>query len=393
MSAAAAIAAMDECMPVVSDLRVETVSHHQSFLDLEPVWNRLVEQSGIGHPFVRHEWARTWWECFGHGSRLHVLVVKAGDEPIAIAPLMLTERRMYGLRLRILQSMYNDHVPRFEFITSHRPLEAYCAIWRCLVEQKEQWDVLQICQLPGDSRTLVELPRLAGADGVPTGVWPSAHSPYVRLQGSWDGYLQSLDAKHRSNLRNRFKRLGRLGKVELEVVSAGERLPGALEDGFRLEAAAWKDRAGSAIECRADLRLFYERLASRAAQRGWLRLHFLTVDGRRIAFQYSIGYAHKLYLLKPGYDPAYAAYSPGNLLCSMVLEDAFERGLTEHDFLGAADPWKLEWTGESRPHFWLFLFRNRLRTRVVHGIKFRLLPWLERQSLYLALRQRFGGGR
>jgi CelD/BcsL family acetyltransferase involved in cellulose biosynthesis len=63
------------------------------------------------------------------------------------------------------------------------------------------------------------------------------------------------------------------------------------------------------------------------------------VDDCRIAFQYSLYYNDKLYLLKPGYDPHYALYSPGNLLCFMMLRDAFQRGLAKHDFLGVDHAW------------------------------------------------------
>jgi CelD/BcsL family acetyltransferase involved in cellulose biosynthesis len=100
-----------------------------------------------------------------------------------------------------------------------------------------------------------------------------------------------------------------------------------------------------------------------------LRLYFLTVNRRRIAFHYSLCYRNKLYLLKQGYDPNYAPYSPSNLLCEKVLRDAFERGVTEYDFLGAEADWKLEWTRETRPHHWLFVFPNRPRTRFLYWTK------------------------
>ena len=84
--------AVVEAPPVSSSaapqLRVETISDYRSFLDLEPVWNHLVEEAGIDHPFLSHEWVRSKWECLGQEKALRVLVVKNGAEPIAIAPLL-----------------------------------------------------------------------------------------------------------------------------------------------------------------------------------------------------------------------------------------------------------------------------------------------------------------
>src|SRR5207244_4323574 len=137
-----------------------------------------------------------------------------------------------------------------------------------------------------------------------------------------DGWEESLKPKHRSNMRNRLKRLGAVGKVELELVSSGEQLAGALEDGFRIEAAAWKGAAGTAIAWDPAVRRFYTRLAGRMAGRNALRLHFLRVGGRRIAFDYTLQSGGKLYLLKTGYDPAYGQYSPGHLQVLLALRDA-----------------------------------------------------------------------
>src|SRR6202035_4838275 len=132
--------------------------------------------------------------------------------------------------------------------------------------QKGLWDVLVLPQIPAESITLQQLPALAATQGFRVGLWRAPDSPCLHLTGTWETYFNGLARKHRSNLRNRLKRLERLGRVELEVGSA-------LEEGFEIEAAAWKGRKGTAIGCRPELRRFYTRLATQAAGKGWLRLH------------------------------------------------------------------------------------------------------------------------
>jgi len=58
------------------------------------VWDELVKEAGIDHPFLSHAWVRTWWDCFSAGNELHILVVKTSSEAIAIAPLMLSRARI-----------------------------------------------------------------------------------------------------------------------------------------------------------------------------------------------------------------------------------------------------------------------------------------------------------
>src|SRR5438445_9137166 len=175
-----------------SDCRVEKVTDYPAFLGLERAWNETVERAGMGHPFLRHEWLRTWWECFGTGHRLHILMIKSGDRILAIAPLLRESARMYGVPIRRLRLLHNDHTPRADLIVAERPEESYRAIWKALSEERERWDVLQLGQLPPESPTREVLPRLAKADGRAVGVWRCDESPYLELSSSWDRYLASL---------------------------------------------------------------------------------------------------------------------------------------------------------------------------------------------------------
>jgi len=275
-------------LPATPHLTVSTITDYRSFLALERVWNQVHEEAATKSPFLTHEWMRSWWDAFGKGRELHILLLKSGPDPVAIAPLMFNTGRMLGVRVRRLESIHNLHTPRFDFLVAHYPGEVYQTLWGHLLSLKSRWDVLQLNQLPEDSPTLEEIPRLAGREGYLTGIWHSADSPFVSLDGNWESYCARLDSKHRSNLRNREKRLKRLGAFGHDSVVCGPELDESLEDGFRIEAAAWKGKAGTAIACQPTLRRFYTVLADRFAGRGWLRLHFLRAGGRRIAFAYSI---------------------------------------------------------------------------------------------------------
>src|ERR1700733_14109214 len=174
-----------------AEIRVQEISSYEAFLDLEPVWTQVVEAAALGNPFLEFAWARTWWECFGKGHALNVLVLWAGDLPIAIAPLMVSSTRMYGLNVRRLGFLYNSHVPRTDFIIARRPNDAYRAIWNHLTQDR-RWDLLQLFQLPESSRTLKEVSTLAQQGGYPSGRWASGSSPYVPLDKSWHEYFSSL---------------------------------------------------------------------------------------------------------------------------------------------------------------------------------------------------------
>src|ERR1039458_4171160 len=102
--------------PGVPRLRVEVISDFDSLVSAQPAWDRLVDLAGIDHPFLGHDWILSWWESFGAGRKLNILLVKDGEDLVGIAPLMVSRQRMYGVPLRELGFIYNDHTPRFDFI-------------------------------------------------------------------------------------------------------------------------------------------------------------------------------------------------------------------------------------------------------------------------------------
>lgn len=363
-------------------LRVEAVSDYESFLAIEPEWNRLVHTIAPDHPFLEHMWLRTWWDAFGAGSRLRVLVARDANGTAGIAPLILTRIRMFGLPVRRLGFFYNAHVPRAGFLVARRPRDVYRAIWEHLMHARD-WDLLQLCQLPEGSETLHEISRLAAKD-CRIGLWRSQASPYIPIEGSWQDFFGALPGRQRYNLRNRLKRLQQAGPAELETVHAAD--TAALDTALRLEAMAWKGANGTAIASDHTTSHFYRLLAGRAATRGWLRLHFLRCGDTHAAFDYSLAYGNRLHLLKLGYDPAFAPYSPSNLLLLRVLERAFEECWESYDFLGDEAEWKLRWTKQVQPHYWLFVLPRSVKGRALHFAKFtaapiwkRLRDWMRRQ--------------
>jgi CelD/BcsL family acetyltransferase involved in cellulose biosynthesis len=363
-------------------LSVELVEDDDTFLRMGPVWNRLVDEAKIDHPFLRHEWVRTWWECFKPSGRLHILIVKEGTDLIAIAPLMFDQGRVYGCPVRRLRGIANVYTERFDLILTRRAKEACRAIWKFLAAQADSWDMLELRQIPEGARAAEYLRYWAYEDKFLLGQWHSSDGPYIPINKTWETYTKTLSKKHLSNMRGRAKGLHRIGEVRHEIVTGGEQLNSRLNEAFLLEAAAWKGKAGTAIMNEPDRLAFYRTLLTRAAEGGWLQLHFLTIEGKRIAVQFALLVHKKLYILKSGYDPHYAPFAPSLLLCDLMLRDAWKRQLVEVDFLGDAERWKLEWASHTRSHSWLFIFPNRPKNRWLHRFKFELLPRIHKHPLY-----------
>lgn len=113
---------------------------------------------------------------------------------------------------------------------------------------------------------------------------------------------------------------------------------------------------GTAILSRSDTQAFYRFVATWAAPRGSLRLAFLRLDGRPIAFHFTIEEGGAAYQLKGGYDPDLRELAPGHLLVEEVLRSAFARGLRTYEFLDADAAFKRVWTASLRERLALHAF-------------------------------------
>jgi CelD/BcsL family acetyltransferase involved in cellulose biosynthesis len=361
-----------------SAVTTQVISDYATFLDLEDQWNDAVDRAGVTDPFLRHAWLRTWWDCFGGDRQLHLIVVRQGERIVAIAPLMRETVQMYHLPIRKIDFIHNDHTPRIDFIVTGQPAEAYGAIWKALRETRDRWDLLQLSRIPRGSATCDAMRRLAEGEQCATGLWQGDVSPYLTLTGTWEEYQAGLSAKFRSNLRNRLSRLAKLGTPALEILEDAQAIAAARDEALRLEASGWKQESGTSICSDPAVERFYTLLTERATREGWLRLMFLTSGGRRIATSYGSRFGNRLFLFKTGYDPEFATCSPFKLLTWFAIQAAYAEGLSEVDFLGDAEPWKLEWTDTSRPHDWLFVFSGSVRARLLHSVKFQMVPELKK---------------
>jgi len=354
-------------------LEIEVIRDFKQFNSIACDWDQLVDEWALDRLFLSHTWFRTWWESFGKGNRLHVVTVRSHGRLVAAAPMMRTDLRICGFKANALHAIYNPHTPRYDFIVANQDSRLYAAIWGELIAESG-CDLILLTQVAQPSRTIQSIEMLAARHGWLAGQWIAPVSPFIRLGSDYETFFTSLGAGCRFNLTKRYERLRRIGPVNVEVVTHRQQVDEAMLDGLRIEAAAWKGENGTAMISDPAVTEFYTHLAKREADLGQLRLTFLRVAEKRIAFSYVLQNRNKLCAVKIGYDPEYHGYSPGNMLLNLIVKDACARGIEEYDLLGGDDDWKFEWTKETRENRWLFLFRNRLRPRILRHLKFGLAP-------------------
>lgn len=316
---------------------------------LHAEWDRLATRSG-SPPFVRPGWVLAWMDAFAPGREPRVLTARRVDEfgdrkLVGVLPLLDGRRR--------LRSPTNGESMIFD------PVVADTAAAAALAER-----------LAGAGRVVDLAPLPVGA-GTPGEAMQSAaerrgaivlrrtlsHSPVLDLTGTWSDFLGTMSQKRRYSLRKLDKRLQEAGAVSFEVHDGRQDLDALLADGFRLEGRPWKLAAGSAILSNPSTTRFYTAVARWAAEAGLLRLAFLRLDGRPIAFSFNLQDGGRMYGVKLGMDDDYGKLGPGTVLTRRLVEYAFDQpDLTQFDLLGQNDGHKADISTGTREQVRLQLF-------------------------------------
>lgn len=329
-----------------------TVEEHDGIEPLAARWDSLVERVNAP-PFMRPGWFSAWWEAFGSRRPL-VLTAHRGPELTGVLVL----RR----RAAALASPTNAHTPGFGVVAEDERASRLLVAAAMARARHGLW----LDYLDAADPEVETVQRAAAAAGHAVFRLVIERSPYVTLDGEVD-VARLPGSKQASNLSRLHRRLQAEGRVDVHVADGRERLAALLDDGFRLESSGWKAQRGTAILSRPDNLRFYTAVARWAADHGMLRLAFLRVDERPIAFQFGLQDASAYYLLKGGYDPGYRRWAPGRLLARAMIARAAAEGLDRFEFLGADESWKRVWAREHRDRVLLHTFAPTL-TGAVEGI-------------------------
>ncbi len=309
-----------------------TIGQYDDLDRLAPAWDDLAERVHAV-PWVRPGWLAAWWRAFGKGT-LTICAAWRRGRLVGILPL----RRRFGEFL----SLTNCHTPQFELLAEDRVVAQ--ALLHTVLAYGQRG--LTLCFLPPEDRVLQQDWSLTA--GYRVFRRTVLRSPYIPIASDWTEYTKQLGGKFLSEIRRRRRLLEAQGQLVLQIEDGRERLNELLAEGFRVEASGWKGAAGSAIIARRETHQFYREVARWGAEQGLLRLAFLRLNGRPLAFDYCLEDRGIHYLLKTGYDPTYGKLGPGILLRYEMLARAFANGFTSYEFLGTDAPWKRRWTDKCR---------------------------------------------
>ena len=329
-------------------------------------WNALLPRTPRASLFHTFDWLKTYWEAFGAGQQLRVLVVRSDGKPIGIVPLCITTERYHVSEVRVLTYPLSDWGMWYGPIGPDPSASLFMAM-RHLRDTPRDWDMLDLRWVGGERGQRDPTGRALQASG-----WQPVRTEYqqtsmIQLEGTdWETYRANLSKKWRHELGRQQRGLEREFQVDVQRhrplgIRHGDNDPrwDLYENCLEIAAQSWQGESttGNTLS-HEHVREFLFDCHRVATKLGMLDMVVLKLDGQPAAFQYNYLYDGKLFGLRMGFAREFAKQGVGKSLLGWTVEDSFARGDRLID-MGIGN----------------FEFKKRFRTAVETSHRYTYYPW------------------
>ena len=318
--------------------QVEIVDQH-AFTELATEWEGLLQRSYDNRVFLTPTWYRIWWTYFGEGE---ARIVTARDEDGGLVGLLPLQVREGVLSL---VGDYNVADYMDGVATKHGAQDRLTTLWKHALPNIDH-ERIELRHVPSASPLIPSLEAVLAERGESLSVADDEICPVAILCSNWEGYLQMLTKKQRHEIRRKLRRALEGVEWEWRTVRTQEDLDRDLPIYFALHEASAREKARFMTP---HMRTYFAEVASTFLRENVLRLSIFRREGVDVAATMSFLYRGRYLLYNSGYDPGYAAQSPGIAAVSLAMQDAIAQKAVAFDFLSGDEPYKYQF-GASNTH-------------------------------------------
>jgi CelD/BcsL family acetyltransferase involved in cellulose biosynthesis len=313
----------------------------------EKTWDQALKNSGIGSPFLRYGFQRSWWSHLGGGEwqagNLSIITAEEDGELIGIAPLFTTEvegeKQIHFIGSLEICDYLDFIIPADranEFIQNALRIAA--------VEADASAGRIILYNISDHSATIPALEQFGKNDDWSVQIEKAYHTPAIALPDDWDTYLMNIDKKQRHEIRRKIRRTegSEEDHVAWHMVGKEDDLDQAITDFVGL----MENDPDKARFLSPEMRAQMDDIIRWAAQSDILQLSFLTVNEKNAAAYLCFNHAGRIWVYNSGFSPGFGYYSPGWVLLGYLIQHAIENGNTHFDFMRGDEEYKYRFGAE-----------------------------------------------
>ena len=359
-------------------LSCQVIESFEAAALLQEHWDQFIADTG-GDLYMTWDWCHLWWQQYGAGRTLRIVLLREGDHLVGIAPMFVERVWLGPVWLKIARVIGSDS----SLTLCNPPVRSgsagavFTRILRQFIEE-EGCDAVGFGPLAGTYPILGSLREAAA--GHPQS-WNVARDRAIGvhitfdLPDSFDAYISGLGKSQRGNYRRQMRMLEADHKVDVQMISDPAQGLAEFDAFCQLHEAQWalQGKLGHfgdwphAIE-------FNKALVKRMGELGYLRIIRTRADEKVISYHYGYAYQGCWYWRLPARvsGPEWDKLGLGNL--SMVQKFAklisqgvrrVESGIGHYDY-------KVQWGGQEHPLHSLLVVANRSGSRLRCRLFFKL---------------------
>jgi CelD/BcsL family acetyltransferase involved in cellulose biosynthesis len=372
-------------------LHVELIESASDLAALEDAWERLQADARATSVFASFSWQALWWQLYGPGRALKLLVAEADGGVVGILPLYIETAVVMHFPVRELRLVgsgsdtYPDDLG--PVLARGREVEVARALAEEVLEL-QGWDVLRFTDLQSDGPFPTAMAAALRARPIEHQTGRSQRIVYLDLPETWEGYLGSLSRDRRYRVRKIRKDLNAAGSARFYRWDDPATLDEGVDRLVALHRRRW-EQAGERHSFASTAYVDFHRAVMHAClRRDQLRLYALDLDGKTVAMYYFYRFRDRVYLMQGGFDPDRAALKPGQVLLGYIIEQAISEGFKVLDFLQGEHRYKDELASGERETVFVTAFgvslgawAFRARYHVLPAVKAHVKTLLDRLRL------------
>lgn len=343
---------------------------------LEQEWNDLFNSNRCQTLSKSFVWFQAWNQCFGAPYNITVVCVRYDDRLVLVAPMLREQQSFQFLSLNSARLACNGYSPACSMLISDSLTDDELSdAWLGLVEHIDA-PLFRVPQIP-----LTEIERLTTLEKFGTvrahGIEPARVTPMIGVCGDWDEYLMSRSKSFRKGLKRKLKRVDATADVTVAKKYPENRHDPLFEEIFSTSGRSWKAETGADLAIDPDAQEFLLTLTDYLAPKGQILIWEMRVGPDLVAFEFQIQFKGVAYPLRADYDAAHADISPGIVLLYHTIRDLFEdENVVMYDSCADEYDYLTSWAQSTEEYAMLDLFAHQPKPMLVHGIKYKLLPYI-----------------
>ncbi|MDD5617769.1 MAG: GNAT family N-acetyltransferase [Candidatus Omnitrophica bacterium] len=348
------------------------IDRYEDLLKMKKDWNKLLNSSAHNIVFLTFEWLSSWWENYGEANELFVILVKDGDEVIAIAPLMIKLNNYSNIiKTRKIQFISHNVSDYMDFIVSRNPKECFEAIFAEIVIRKKRWDYAEFAFIASNSPFLeywkTNIARLKTFMKFINNKEASVVIDMYKNINSWQEFKKTISKKRISNLERSSQSLSKMGEFSFNRIKEFPEINSQFSHFITLhKKRCEKTGVDNLINNQIKIN-YYTTLARKFSDNGWFDFSSIKLDDKYIAMAIGYVYNNAYYYYLPTFNQDYHKYSPGNLLIKYLLEDFYkEDKIKKFDLLRGKESYKYIWSNNEICLLRIKLYPYRIKSILIH---------------------------